>query len=412
MTVVQLARTPVGLARRLRTRGVTAGRWTSGASLLVLPTAFLLFGGLIMILSASWVSAFQQYGTSYLFFRRQLLWAALGVLAMTVTALVDYRRWRKLGYLIYLVSLAGLALVLHPSIGSTVSGSSRWMSIGPIRWQPSELAKLGLILVGADICVRKGKRLRTWKDVMVPFGIGAGIVGGLVMMQPDLGTTLILAGVVFVVLYLAGTRMRVIIGMGFAGTASALLLSMSEGYRRARLQDFWNPFKDPLNAGYQAVQSQIALGSGGLFGVGLGASRQKWMYVPNAHTDFIFSIIGEELGLLGTFVVIALFGLLAYAGVRAARRAPDTFGRIVAGGITAWIVGQAVLNMGAVTGLLPITGVPLPLVSFGGSSLMFTLMAIGILINISRQEQWPPKRAVVDSPARRATARRGAPAKR
>ena len=178
------------------------------------------------------------------------------------------------------------------------------------------------------------------------------------------------------------------------------------------MQDFWNPFKDPLNAGYQAVQSQIALGSGGLFGVGLGASRQKWMYVPNAHTDFIFSIIGEELGLLGTFVVIALFGLLAYAGVRAARRAPDTFGRIVAGGITAWIVGQAVLNMGAVTGLLPITGVPLPLVSFGGSSLMFTLMAIGILINISRQEQWPPKRAVVDAPARRATARRGAPAKR
>ena len=382
MTVVQLARTPVGLARRLRTRGVTAGRWTSGASLLVLPTAFLLFGGLIMILSASWVSAFQQYGTSYLFFRRQLLWAALGVLAMTVTALVDYRRWRKLGYLIYLVSLAGLVLVLHPSIGSTVSGSSRWMSIGPIRWQPSELAKLGLILVGADICVRKGKRLRTWKDVMVPFGIGAGIVGGLVMMQPDLGTTLILAGVVFVVLYLAGTRMRVIIGMGFAGTASALLLSMSEGYRRARLQDFWNPFKDPLNAGYQAVQSQIALGSGGLFGVGLGASRQKWMYVPNAHTDFIFSIIGEELGLLGTFVVIALFGLLAYAGVRAARRAPDTFGRIVAGGITAWIVGQAVLNMGAVTGLLPITGVPLPLISYSGSFALMIMFALGVVNSV------------------------------
>src|ERR1043166_5224755 len=177
-----------------------------------------------------------------------------------------------------------MELLMPPSNGSTGSGPRQWMSTGPIRWQPSELAKLGLILVGADICVRKGKRLRTWKDVMVPFGIGAGIVGGLVMMQPDLGTTLILAGVVFVVLYLAGTRMRVIIGMGFAGTASALLLSMSEGYRRARLQDFWNPFKDPLNAGYQAVQSQIALGSGGLFGVGLGASRPKGMEGPNAHT--------------------------------------------------------------------------------------------------------------------------------
>jgi len=227
-----------------------------------------------------------------------------------------------------------------------------------------------------------------------------------------MGTTLILAGIACTVLFVAGSRITVLGGLGMAGIGASVMLSMSKAYRRARLFSFTNPFKDPLNTGYQAVQSQIALGSGGLFGVGLGAGRQKWLYVPNAHTDFIFSIIGEEVGLLGTFAVIALFALLAYAGVRIARRAPDKFGRIVAGAITAWIVGQAVINMGAVTGLLPITGVPLPLVSFGGSSLVFTLTAIGILINIGRQEQWPPKKDPVPvaapakkSPTRRAPAR-------
>src|SRR5207245_2275456 len=202
--------------------------------------------------------------------------------------------------------------------------------------------------------------------------------------------------------------LRALGGSVLRGAGAWILFALWAGYLRARLFSFTNPFNDPLNTGYQAVQSQIALGSGGLFGVGLGAGRQKWLYVPNAHTDFIFSIIGEEVGLLGTFAVIALFALLAYAGVRIARRAPDKFGRIVAGAITAWIVGQAVINMGAVTGLLPITGVPLPLVSFGGSSLVFTLTAIGILINIGRQEEWPPKKdpAPVAAPAQKAPTRR------
>jgi cell division protein FtsW len=239
------------------------------------------------------------------------------------------------------------------------------------------------------------------------------------MAQPDLGTTLILGGITLTVLFIAGARMRVLGGLGVSALGLAGMLSMSEGYRRARLSVFTNPFRDPLNAGYQAVQSQIALGSGGLFGVGLGASRQKWLYVPNAHTDFIFAIIGEEVGLLGTFAVIGLFVVLAYAGIRTARRAPDTYGRIVAGAITAWIVGQAVINMGAVTGLMPITGVPLPFVSFGGSSLVFTLAAIGILINIARQEQWPPQpipRRTVSPTARRRpavhAARRSVPTRR
>lgn len=425
MTVASLKAAPASLFGHLRARTGTlaAGRRTSSALLVVAPAAFLVAGGLIMILSSSWVSAFQQYGSSYLFFQRQLVWASLGAVGMLVASIIDYRRFRALGYLLLLGALAGLVLVLLPGIGTSVSGSTRWLSVGPLNFQPSELAKLALILVGADLCVRKRHRLRTYKDVMLPYGAIAGLVGMLVMLQPDLGTTLILGGVVFAVLYIGGARMRVIAGMGVGAVSSALMLSLSAGYRRARLFSFMDPFKDPLNTGFQAVQSQIALGSGGLFGVGLGASRQKWLYVPNAHTDFIFSIIGEEVGLLGSFVVIGLFGMLAYAGVRAARRAPDAFGRIVAGGITAWIVGQAVLNMGAVTGLLPITGVPLPLVSFGGSSLMFTMIALGILTNIARQEQWPPRRAEASvdrgrdagSPTPRAgrtTSRRKAPAAR
>ncbi|MGZ4143947.1 MAG: putative lipid II flippase FtsW [Actinomycetota bacterium] len=407
MTVLELARAPGGwLSRSRKARAQTrAGtpRMTTSAALVIGSSGLLLGGGLIMILSSSWVSAYEAGASPFLFFTRQLTWALIGIGCMAVAAFVDYRKWRTLSWFLLLTSVGGLLLVLHPAFGSTVSGSSRWLVVGPLRFQPSELAKLALVLVGADICVRKGRRLWTVRDVVVPFGIIAGLLGLLVIAQPDLGTTLILAGIAFTVLFVAGARLSVMTGLGFAGVTATIMLSLSKAYRRARLFAFTNPFKDPLGAGYQAVQSQIALGSGGLFGVGLGASRQKWLYVPNAHTDFIFSIIGEEVGLIGTFAVIALFALLAYAGVRVARRAPDKFGRIAAGAITAWIIGQAVINMGAVTGLLPITGVPLPLVSFGGSSLVFTLTAIGILINIGRQEQWPPKKepALVGPPARK-----------
>jgi len=414
MTVIQLARTPVGWFSRARRGSKASGaRMTTSAALVIGSTALLLGGGLIMILSSSWVSAYEAGASPFLFFTRQLMWTLVGVACLIVAAVVDYRRWRAVSWLMLLASIGGLMLVLHPAFGTTAGGSSRWLALGPLRFQPSELAKLALVLVGADICVRKGRRLWTVKDIILPYGIIAGIVGLLVMIQPDMGTTLILAGIAFTVLFVAGSRISVLGGLGLSALGASIMLSMSKAYRRARLFSFTNPFKDPLNTGYQAVQSQIALGSGGLFGVGLGAGRQKWLYVPNAHTDFIFSIIGEEVGLLGTFAVIALFALLAYAGVRIARRAPDKFGRIVAGAITAWIVGQAVINMGAVTGLLPITGVPLPLVSFGGSSLVFTLTAIGILINIGRQEQWPPKREPVaeqPGPKRKVVARR-APAR-
>jgi cell division protein FtsW len=390
VTVVELAKTRIWQRARATGKKAGAGTGTRTYYLMTSITAILLGFGLVMILSASSVSSYTQYGSSFMFFQRQVMWAVIGVAAMFVASRIDYHRWRGLGWIVLLATIGGLVLVLHPSFGTRVGGSSRWLGFGSLRVQPSEIAKLALLLVAADVVVRKNGRMTTLREVILPLGVLVAIVAGLIMLQPDLGTTLIVAAIVFVVIFVGGLPLPLIAGLGVVGLLGAGGMALAEGYRRARIFAFLNPFADPLNSGYQAVQSLIALGSGGFFGVGLGASRQKWLYVPNAHTDFIFAILGEELGLIGTMMVIGLFVGFAYLGVRTARRAPDAFGRLVAIGVTTWIVGQAIVNMGAVTGLLPITGVPLPLVSFGGSALVVSLIGIGILANIARQEQWPP----------------------
>ena len=390
MTVVELAKTRIWQRARATGKKAGAGTGTRTYYLMTSITAILLGFGLVMILSASSVSSYTQYGSSFMFFQRQVIWAIIGVAAMFVASRIDYHRWRGLGWIVLLATIGALVLVLHPSFGTRVGGSSRWLGFGSFRIQPSEIAKLALLLVAADVVVRKNGRMTTLREVILPLGVLVAIVAGLIMLQPDLGTTLIVAAIVFVVIFVGGVPLPLIAGLGVVGLLGAGGMALAEGYRRARIFAFLNPFADPLNSGYQAVQSLIALGSGGFFGVGLGASRQKWLYVPNAHTDFIFAILGEELGLIGTMMVIGLFVGFAYIGVRTARRAPDAFGRLVAVGVTTWIVGQAIVNMGAVTGLLPITGVPLPLVSFGGSALVVSLIGIGILANIARQEQWPP----------------------
>jgi cell division protein FtsW len=390
VTVVELAKTRIWQRARATGKKAGAGTGTRTYYLMTSITAILLGFGLVMILSASSVSSYTQYGSSFMFFQRQVIWAIIGVAAMFVASRIDYHRWRGLGWIVLLATIGALVLVLHPSFGTRVGGSSRWLGFGSFRIQPSEIAKLALLLVAADVVVRKNGRMTTLREVILPLGVLVAIVAGLIMLQPDLGTTLIVAAIVFVVIFVGGVPLPLIAGLGVVGLLGAGGMALAEGYRRARIFAFLNPFADPLNSGYQAVQSLIALGSGGFFGVGLGASRQKWLYVPNAHTDFIFAILGEELGLIGTMMVIGLFVGFAYIGVRTARRAPDAFGRLVAIGVTTWIVGQAIVNMGAVTGLLPITGVPLPLVSFGGSALVVSLIGIGILANIARQEQWPP----------------------
>jgi cell division protein FtsW len=340
--------------------------------------------GLVMILSASSVEAFKTYGSSFLFFRKQLVGAALGLVALLGLSRFDYRRLRKFARPLFWLTLAGLVAALIPGIGVTGGGSSRWLTFGPVTVQPSELAKLALILVSAHVLERKGGFVGDIRELCIPVIPMTALACLLMVAQPDLGTTIIAVAAVLTVLYLAGARMRHLGALVSLGSLAAAGLILTQGYQRARFTSYLHPWADPLKGGYQIIQGQIALGSGGWLGVGLGASRQKWSYVPNAHTDFIFAIIGEELGLIGTLLVLAAFGFFCYLGVRIAREAPDRFGFLVAGGITAWIGLQAVINIGAVTGMLPITGVPLPMVSFGGTSLVLTMAAIGILLSIAR----------------------------
>jgi cell division protein FtsW len=339
----------------------------------------------MMVLSASSVSAYANYGSSFLFFQRQILWTVIGVVGYLFFARFDYRRMKGLGYLSFAAVLVMLVAVLIPGVGVTVGGSSRWIGVGSFVIQPSEIAKLALILFAADVFSRKEeKSFREFSHTALPMLPVMGVLALLVMLQPDLGTTVLLGVIGFGLLFVAGAPLRHLIPMGLGGIALAVGAGLASPYRRVRLLAFMDPWKDPLDTGYHTIQSLIALGSGGWFGVGLGASRQKWMYVPNAHTDFIYAILGEEMGLLGTLAVLGMFAFVTYLGVRIARSAPDRFGMLIASGITIWIATQALVNMGAVTASLPITGVPLPLVSFGGSSLVITLAAMGILTNIGR----------------------------
>lgn len=336
--------------------------------------------GLVMVLSASSVSSYAQYGSSFLFFDRQAAYAAVGAVMLFATLRLPYRAWQKLALPLLLLTVLLLILVLHSSTGTVVGGSARWISFGPVTVQPSELAKLAALVFTATILVRKWKHLNELGHLLIPLGPVIGLVCALIYLQPDFGTTVIVGGTVMLVMFAAGVRLRYLLGGGLLLAAAGMALI--KHYQRLRLLAFLHPWRDPSNTGYQLIQSLIALGSGGWLGVGLGASRQKWMYVPNAHTDFIFSILGEELGLLGELVVLALFGMLVYSGIRIAARTRDPFGRLLASGIVGWLALQTLVNLGAVTGLLPVTGVPLPLVSFGGSSLVVTLSAIGILANI------------------------------
>lgn len=362
------------------------------AVLVAATTGALVLIGLLMILSASSVESFATYGTSFVYFKKQLIWAAVGIVGFVVFAFVDYRRWRNLGYLAFAVTLFLLLAVIIPGVGVTVGGSARWLAFGPLQFQPSELAKLALILFLADVFSRKREELfDTFAHTMMPLIPALGILGLFIMKQPDLGTTMILGLIGMGMVFVAGGPVRYIAPTMAVGGLLATALALAEPYRRARVLTFLHPFRDPFNTGMQTVQSLIAVGSGGWFGVGLGASRQKWSRIPNAHTDFIFAIFAEETGLFGSVLMIGLFAFLAYLGVRTAHRAPDRYGLLVASGITIWLALQALINIGAVTASLPITGVPLPLVSFGGTSLLISLIAMGILTNIAYQGATPTK---------------------
>jgi cell division protein FtsW len=387
-----------GSARRLRGRPARRQKPALLALLdrplasyyLVLGTAAMLLAlGLIMVLSASSISSYTSSGSSFTIAEKQGIWMVIGLPALWLGSRLPVRVYRLLGYPLLLVSFALLMLVLVPGIGQNVSGATRWISLpGGMQIQPSEPAKLALVLWGADLLARKEKRLTETKHLLIPLVPIALAMGLLVMAQPDMGTTIVLILVMLALLFTAGARPAVFARIG-GGLGIALgLLAVTEPYRLRRLTGFRDPCgsQHALSVGYQACQGLYALSSGGWFGLGLGASREKFGYLPNQYTDYIFAIIGEELGLLGTLLVLGLFALLGYAGIRIAQQCPDRFSQLAAAGVTAWLLGQALVNMGAVVGLLPITGIPLPLVSFGGSALVPTMFAIGMLVSFARRE--------------------------
>ncbi|MCA1710101.1 MAG: putative lipid II flippase FtsW [Actinobacteria bacterium] len=380
---------PIGLARATaKTKTPVLQRPLASYYLVLASTGALLALGLVMVFSASSVRAYATYDKSYAIALKQAIFMAVGLPCMWAASRLPIRVWRMLGYPMLLAALTGLVLVLVPGIGRGVDGATRWIPLpGGFNIQPSELGKLSLALWGADLLVRKKKLLGDWKHLFVPLVPVACLVCLLVMLEPDMGTTLATISVVVALLWVVGTPLRYF--AVFLGTLVSLatVLAIAEPYRMARLTAFLHPFEDAQGAGYQAVQGLYALSSGGWFGLGLGASREKWAGgLPNAHTDFVFAIIGEELGLLGTLSVLVLFGTLTYAGVRIAKRSTDPFARLAASAVTAWLAAQSLINIGAVVGMVPITGIPLPLVSFGGSALIPTLVAIGMLLSFARNE--------------------------
>jgi cell division protein FtsW len=369
------------------------------AGLLAIITILNLLG-LVMVLSASSVIALDDYGSSWYVVMRQGMWLAFGTAACVVVLRVDYHRWRRLALPALLGTGGLLVLVLVPGIGVTVNGASRWLGYGPFSLQPSELAKLTVLLFVADLLARRAAWMDDVHLTLRPVVVVFGVVAVLLMAQPNLGTTLVLGAIVLSLLFVAGTPFLPLTGMAAAGAAVATGLALWAPYRRARVLAFLDPWADYENTGYQNIQSLVGVASGGITGTGLGESRAKWGFLPYAHTDFIFAIIGEELGLIGAMFVVLLFVGLCVLGARAALLAPDRFGLLLAAGVTVWFGVQAFVNIGAVIGILPITGVPLPFVSYGGSSLLFSMVGAGLLLNVARQAQLP------DAPVRRAEPRR------
>jgi cell division protein FtsW len=348
--------------------------------LLVLVTLGLVAFGLVMVYSASSARALLSADAPSYYLKRQAIYALMGLVALVVLSRVDFHRLRHATN--PLLGTTFILLVAVLVIGTAVNGARRWIPIGFMNFQPSELAKLSLALWTAALLARRPAP-QTLGELAKPIGVVVGAACALILVEPDLGTAIAIAIMVCAVLVVSGTRLRLLASAGGIGITVVLLAIWLEPYRRERIFSFLDPWHDPQGAGFQSVQAMIALGSGGVFGVGLGESVQKIYYLPEASTDMIFAIVGEELGLIGAAGVIAAFVVFAYAGFNIALRCRDPYGKRLAAGITALICGQAAVNVSAVMGLAPLTGIPLPFVSYGGSSLVVGLAAVGILLNIA-----------------------------
>ncbi|OPA78465.1 stage V sporulation protein E [Paenibacillus selenitireducens] len=351
---------------------------------LIISILSLLGIGMVMVYSAGAVVAFHDYGDSFYFVKRQLLFAVLGLVAMYFTMNTDYWVWKKYAKLGLILCFALLVIVLIPGIGAVRGGARSWLGISSFGIQPSEFMKLAMILFLSKLLADRQAELGSFvKGLVPPLGI-MGLAFGLIMLQPDLGTGTVMVGASLLVIYISGAKVRHLASLGLVGVAGFIGLVLAAPYRLARITSFLDPWSDPLGAGYQAIQSLYAIGPGGFVGLGLGMSRQKYSYVPEPQTDFIFSILAEELGFIGGITVLVLFLILVWRGMRVAMTISDPFGSFLAVGIVGIVAVQVIINIGVVIGLMPVTGITLPLISYGGSSLTLMLTAFGILLNISR----------------------------
>ena len=349
-------------------------------------TLILLFIGLVMVFSASAVMAKERFDSPYTFVIRQLMWAVAGVIAMVIAMKVDYNRYRQPAVVFSLLSVTTLMLVAVFFLDRS-HNTHRWMKFGAFSFQPSELAKPALILFLAWFLHTRLKAIDDWKLTLLPAAGVTALIGGLIVLQPDLGTGIVCFAVAASMLFIAGMRMRYF-GIAAANAVVPLyFLLFHVAWRRERILAFLNPYSDPQGRGFHIIQSLIAVGTGGLTGAGLMEGKQKLFYLPEPHTDFIFAVTAEEFGLFGSLLVVGLFALFLYRGIRTAFRAKDPFARLLAIGITSMVVLQALMNISVVLGMMPTKGIPLPLISSGGSSLLVTLASIGVLLNITRQTE-------------------------
>jgi cell division protein FtsW len=347
-------------------------------------TLLLIFIGLVMVFSASAVMAKERYGSGYFFLLRQLGWATAGILAMVLAMKIDYRRYKHPAVVFSLLGATTL-LLISVFFLDRAHHTHRWFHLGPLSFQPSEMAKPALILFLAFFLESRTKSMKDWRNTVLPAAVPTLVFIALIIFQPDLGTAIACAAITGCVLFVAGLDLRY---LGYAFLASLLplyFLIFHVAYRRARILAFLDPYSDPQGRGFHIIQSLIAVSTGGITGVGLMEGKQKLFYLPEPHTDFIFAVTAEELGLVGALVIVLLFAIFLWRGVRTALRTQDMFGRFLAVGITSMIVVQAFINISVVLGLMPTKGIPLPLVSYGGSSLLVTLACIGVLLNISKQ---------------------------
>jgi len=356
----------------------------NGYDLVLLFLTLALIGiGLVMLYSSSSIIAQERFGDSMYFVKRQIVFALLGLAVLIVSKNLPYVLYRRLVYVILGVTLLSLIIVLLPQVGHRVGGARRWLRFGPISIQPAEFAKLALIIYISYSAAKKKERVRELSVGYAPHLLVSAVFIGLVVMQPDLGTAITFAVLTFLLLFVAGVRLRHILATGLAVTPLLALAIAQKGYRWERLLAFLNPWRDPSDTSFQLLHSLLALGTGGPLGVGLGSGQQKLFYLPEPHTDFILAVIGEETGIFGVSIVLLLYALLVYKGVKIALRAPERFGTYLAFGLTLVVGLQALINSAVVMGLLPTKGLPLPFISYGGSSLLTNLLAMGILMNIS-----------------------------